>query len=455
MPRFFYPFADYRSVPLIFPSEYENFNVYFNNIYFNFTVIPQNLTSTVMKNSVFFLCLSLTYFLAVNCYTQELTPQKIFETYSKAVVIINCYDQSGIKKGQGSGVILEDRGIVITNFHLFAGSDKFDVVQKDTVIGYSEIIGVNIEKDIMVFKLYASDFPKISVGSSANLLVGDKVYAIGSPRGMENTISEGIVSGIRTVGKNKRNLIQITASLSSGSSGGAVFNAKGELVGISTMKIKGGENLNFMIPVDDVISTVENGLYEKQTIQALKYMYKGTDALESGNNYEAIDNFTKYIAMVPQESKAYNFRGRAHLNTKNFDKALLDFQKAIELDHSNKAAICNRGECYFLQEDYDNALADFTKVIAMDHEYYYAYFARGLTYAKLDEHKKAISDYNVVIKNVPDDVTAYINRGISHFAMEEYEKAISDWKRAIAIDPSYEKALKKNIELANFLLWNN
>ena len=383
-----------------------------------------------------------------------MSPQKVFEAYNKSVVVINCYDQNGIKKCQGSGVILEDRGIVVTNFHLFVGSEKFDVTHNDTTVGYTEIVGVNIEKDVMVFKIYASEFPKIPVGNSTNLIVGDKVYAIGSPIGMENTISEGIVSGFRVIGKNKRNMTQITASLSPGSSGGAVFNSNGELVGISTMKLKDGENLNFMIPINEVITVIDSGLYEKQTIKALKFLYSGIDALEAGNNYDAIDNMTKYIQMVPPESKAYNIRGRAFLSAKNFEKALSDFQQAIKIDNKNKAAYSNRGECYYLMEDYDKAIEDFNKVIKMDKEYYYAYLIRGLCYAKDENHNKAIADYSFVIEKEPNNITGLINRGISYLHIDQYDKAIADWKRVITIDPSYAPEMQKLINVANFIKWN-
>lgn len=305
----------------------------------------------------------------------------------------------------------------------------------------------------MVFKLYNAEFPKINIGNSSNLLIGDKVYAIGSPMGLENSISEGMVSGFRKIGDNKRNMVQITASISPGSSGGAVFNSLGELIGISSMKMADGENLNFMIPINEVVAVIDSGLYEKQTIQALKYLYSGIDNLKEAKYTDAVDNFTKYIAIVPPESKAYNYRGRAYLNRKDIKKALNDFQQALKIDKEYIPAICNRGECQFLLEEYEEAIKDFTYVIKKQPDYYYAYYSRGLTYAKMDEHKKAIADYNVFLGNDPSDVPCLINRGISYFELEQWDKAIADWKLVATLDPGYEKSMKENIELANFLKW--
>ncbi|MFA5405045.1 MAG: tetratricopeptide repeat protein [Ignavibacteria bacterium] len=387
-------------------------------------------------------------------FSQDISPQKLFETFSNSVVVIRCLDQSDRKKTQGSGVILADKKILITNFHVFAGSEKMEITHKDSVINYSEISGINIEKDIMVIKLDDDNFPQINIGNSSELKIGDRVYAIGSPLGMENTISEGIVSGFRILGEDKRNRIQITASISSGSSGGAVFNSRGELVGISSSKLLKGENINFMIPINDVLSVADSGLYDKRTIQALKLFYKGSDAYENGNLTEAINLYTKYIEIVPNECKAYNYRGKAYLGKKELESALKDFQKALDIDRVNKPAMCNRGECFYMMEEYEKALKDFSKVIALDSTYYYAFFARGLTYFKLEKYKNSLKDYNLVLYHKPEDITTLINRGIVYFELKEYEKALIDWKKVVSIDPSYEKSLQQNIEIATYYWWN-
>ena len=319
-------------------------------------------------------------------YSQEISAQKLFEQYGNSIVVIKCYDQNGIIKSQGSGVILVDKGILVTNFHVFAGSDKIEISHNDTVISYSDIIGINIEKDILVLKMGETNFPNLSVGNSSGIKIGEKVYAIGSPLGLENTMSEGIVSGFRILGKNKRNFIQITASLSPGSSGGAVFNSSGELIGISTAKMLKGENLNFVIPIKEVLSVADSGLYDNRSIAALKFFYKGLSAYENGDDIDAIHNYSKYLEMFPQDSKAYNYRGLVYLEKKDIPNALKDFQKAIEIDKDNIAALCNRGECYYQKEEYGKALSDFAKVISIDTTYLHAYFARALTYSKLEDY---------------------------------------------------------------------
>ena len=122
---------------------------------------------------------------------------------------------------------------------------------------------------------------------------------LGSPLGFENTISEGIISGLRSYDETGKNFIQITASISPGSSGGAVVNDKGELIGISTLTVKEGQNLNFAIPIDDVLSVEISSYSKNDAYKEYELFYKGNDAVEKGNYQEAIKYYTNFIKKYP------------------------------------------------------------------------------------------------------------------------------------------------------------
>ena len=181
-----------------------------------------------------FLLVFLFYSLPGN--SQTLKPEEIFEMYNKSIVVIYPVDFNGQVTGQGSGVILKDKGLLITNFHVFSGAEKMIVVHGDDTLNYDGIIGVDVDKDIVIARLEGYECSNIPVGNSDEIKVGEEVYAIGSPLGLENTITKGIVSGYRkSLGEIKSTLIQIDASLSPGSSGGAIFNSKGEIIGITAL----------------------------------------------------------------------------------------------------------------------------------------------------------------------------------------------------------------------------
>lgn len=387
-------------------------------------------------------------------YSQELSAEQIFEKYKDAIVVITSFDVNGKKDMQGSGVILNDKGVIVTNFHIYSGNEKLEIKHGEQDVSYEGILGVNIEKDLMIIKIAAgSNYPNISLANQNELKVGQKIYAIGSPMGLENSLTDGLISGFRKLGKdekdgNKEEFIQISASISPGSSGGAVLNSRGELVGISSMTYEGGQNLNFAIPVENVLSVLSGNFMDQKKLESLNYFYKGYKAVEDGNYEEAVKFYTKYIESSAGEAKAYNYRGLAYVKMKDFKKAINDFSKAVVIDPKFVYAYNNRGEAYFKLEDYDKAIKDFSKTVQIEPDNSTAYYARGLSYSKNDDHEKAIKDFTKVIELDPDYVYSYINRGFSHYALGDYSFAITDWEKAIRIDPGFEKDLRPYINYA-------
>jgi S1-C subfamily serine protease len=108
------------------------------------------------------------------------------------------------------------------------------------------IVGVDTDRDLVLLKVSGAHGVPLWLGNSDGIEVGETVYAMGNPQGLEGTFSQGIVSGVREVGTDR--LLQITAPISPGSSGGPVLNVKGEAIGVSVATFKGGQNLNFAIP---------------------------------------------------------------------------------------------------------------------------------------------------------------------------------------------------------------
>jgi tetratricopeptide (TPR) repeat protein len=397
--------------------------------------------------------LLLVLFLSViNIYSQDLTPDQIYEKSAGAVVVVYTYDFSGKYNSQGSGIILNEKGIIATNFHVFAGCEKIEVRDKDSMlIELDGILGMNIEKDILILRLKENKYSNIPVTQSGQLKIGQKVYAIGSPKGFQNTISEGIISGLRKIGKLNNDYIQITAPLSPGSSGGAVFNSQGELIGMSCMGVKGGENLNFAIPVQEILKVNSGAYMDKKSLEALTNFFKGYNEYESGQYEEALEHYNKYIEVFLNEAKAYNFRGLAYAELTRYKEAIQDYTKAISIDQTFIAPYMNRADLYYKQEEFDKSIKDYTKVIKIDGKNFNAYNGRGLAHSKNSDWRESIKDFTKVIELEPNYEYAYINRGFSNFELEDYEKAINDWLHAIKINPNYEKDLRPYINYADAL----
>ncbi len=149
------------------------------------------------------------FFYSPNFYSQTLTAEQIYKKVSNAVVVIHAYDYDNELSKQGSGVVINDKGYVVTNYHVLAGCDRLEILHNKEIVPYVDIIGIDVEKDILILKIEAKKFPAIKIGDSKSLNIGQRVYAIGSPLGFENTISEGIISGLRSYEESKRILFKL------------------------------------------------------------------------------------------------------------------------------------------------------------------------------------------------------------------------------------------------------
>lgn len=178
---------------------------------------------------------------------KALSAQDIAHLSFPSVVLLVTQDDQGQPLALGSGFFVRP-GIIATSFHVIEGAARAwakHIGQK----GKYEIqgdVGVDAEKDLALLKVESNTEPPLVLGNSDQATVGDTVFVVGNPRGLEGTLSEGIVSAVRTVAGGK--LLQITAPLSPGSSGGPVINAQGQVIGVAAAAMSGGQNLNFAIP---------------------------------------------------------------------------------------------------------------------------------------------------------------------------------------------------------------
>ena len=174
-----------------------------------------------------------------------------------AVVSIVMSDKDGHPIAQGSGFLISKDGHVVTNYHVIKNGSSAVVKLPDgaffTVDG---VLASDKNRDVAVIKTHGNNFRALALGDSDRLQVGEEVVAIGNPLSLESTVSNGIVSAVRTIETEGGTFLQTTAPISPGSSGGPLFNMAGEVVGITTSHLVGGQNLNFAIPINDVKPTL-------------------------------------------------------------------------------------------------------------------------------------------------------------------------------------------------------
>ncbi|MBE9582703.1 MAG: serine protease [Proteobacteria bacterium] len=173
--------------------------------------------------------------------------QEIARKAFTSTVLLVMEDANGQPLSLGSGFFVRD-GEVASNLHVIEGAARgyAKMVGQKAKYDIEGITAVDPERDLVVLKISGARTGALALGNSESVQVGETVYAVGNPQGLEGTFSQGIVSSIREVGTDK--ILQITAPISPGSSGGPVLNSKGEVIGVSVATFRGGQNLNFAIP---------------------------------------------------------------------------------------------------------------------------------------------------------------------------------------------------------------
>jgi S1-C subfamily serine protease len=180
---------------------------------------------------------------------QTKSPKEIAREISKAVVVVEALDERGTVTGQGSGFIVSETGAVITNLHVVAGASAAQIKLKTgAVYKTADVIAEDAGKDLIVLKINGGKMPRVTLGDSDKTEVGENIVVISSPEGLENSLSTGVISGVRRI-ENHR-VFQITSPISQGSSGGALFNSSGEVIGVVSSYFKSGQNINFAIPIN-------------------------------------------------------------------------------------------------------------------------------------------------------------------------------------------------------------
>jgi len=200
----------------------------------------------IKLKAIFLLCwVLLIFFWGSSAFAK--TAQEIAKVAFRSTVLLVMEDANGQTLSLGSGFFVGD-GVIASNLHVIEGAKRgyAKLIGEKTKYAIEGIIAVDPERDLVVLKITNGRSHALPLGNSDSVQVGENVYAVGNPHGLEGTFSQGIISSIREVSSEK--LLQITAPISPGSSGGPVLNGKGEVIGVSVATFSGGQNLNFAIP---------------------------------------------------------------------------------------------------------------------------------------------------------------------------------------------------------------
>ena len=181
------------------------------------------------------------------------------------VVTYDFFNQPFTQEGAGSGWIIDETGIIVTNSHVVEGAESITVTLSDDRVFLAEIIGVDLRDDLAVIKINAEKLPAATIGDASKLKVGDWLVAIGNPLGLGISAKEGIVSRLEvpvsvSSGQTLYDLIETSAAINPGNSGGPLVNMAGEVIGITSIKIAtvGVEGMGYAISINTALPIIED-----------------------------------------------------------------------------------------------------------------------------------------------------------------------------------------------------
>lgn len=190
--------------------------------------------------------------------------------------------QQRVQRGVGSGFIVSKDGRILTNAHVVADADEVSVVLKDGRRFAGKVVGADPVTDVAVIKIDAANLPVVELGNSDSLVPGQWAIAIGNPLGLNNTVTQGIISAIGRSGsdigvQDKRlDFIQTDAAINPGNSGGPLLNDRGEVIGVNTAIIGGAQGLGFAIPIE----TAQRVANQLITTGRVEHPYLGVRLIE-------------------------------------------------------------------------------------------------------------------------------------------------------------------------------
>jgi len=328
-----------------------------------------------------------------------------------AVVTIYINDKEGKQITTGTGFIIDKNGIIATNYHVISKwlealeNILFIKMENGAYFPIEELLASDEENDIAIFKVEGKELPTVKLAKDYEPKQGEGVIVIGSPIGLETTVSDGIISNIR----GKSGLIQITAPISPGSSGSPIFNSKGEIIGVATFLIQGGQNLNFAIPVKYVATLLNESKKPKKKIKPALEPAPTPETPATSPSPEPVDELEK---------------AKAELR-KNPDSAVHHF---------------NLGIAYGNLDMYKEEIEAYKQAIRIKPDFTEAYYNLGVMYDKLGMYREAMEAYKQTIRIKPDDAEAHSGLSLAYGKLDMYKEAIEACKQAIRIKPDFTEA---------------
>lgn len=362
-----------------------------------------------------------------------------------SAVAIETYDVRGEKLSRGSGFFI-DTDRVVTNRHVIDNAYRAEIHSYNgNIYPVKGVVAVDAEGDIALLKV---DTPPNQVRplllGRTSPQEGESVVVIGNPFGLEGSVTNGIVSAVRDIPTFGR-IIQITAPISPGSSGSPVVNMQGQVIGVATLQITGGQSINFAIP-SERISQLQSGTLlsladlvtatsKNKRAKAVQFFRDGLSFLSKDDCERALPYFEKAVESDGNYAEAWAQSGFCREKLGRHSEAIEASKKAVSLRPSAESYF-NIGLASYYLKNYREAAENYRQAIRLDpYNAADAHYALGLVYRDWGRPEEEIQAYKQAIRLKPDYVSAFERLGSRYLRSKKYPEAIETFKQLVALKP--------------------
>jgi len=335
---------------------------------------------------------------------QDALPELVRQV-KPGVVSVTTYDAKGDSLISGSGFFIRP-GQVMTNLHVVRGAMRAEIKTlegKGRSYAVSGLLAVDEEADLALLSVdLPLDKSRVAVMGTALPEEGEKVFAIGNPLRLEGSVSDGIVSAVRDV-PNLGKIIQVTVPISHGNSGSPLFNMKGQVVGIVTVKVTNGQNINLALSSERIVTVApgslstfaalanKSRLLQQSDALADVWYRNGLDSLWLGNYESALSHFENAVNKNPRRAEAWVEVGFCKVKQGRHQEGIRAYQRALQLRPGSAEAHNRLGDAYFDMARFEDAIASYSQAVRLRPAMAEAYYNLGMTYLELGDRASAVA----------------------------------------------------------------
>jgi tetratricopeptide (TPR) repeat protein len=421
---------------------------------------------------------------AAEARAQEEYLPELVRRVKPSVVAIVTYDARGEKLSKGSGFFISSERVV-TNRHVIDGAFKAEIhTTSGNAYNVKGVLAVDGEGDIALLQIdIGANIVNPLLMTRTSPQEGESVVVVGNPLGLEGSVSNGIVSAVRDI-PNFGRIIQITAPISSGSSGSPVINMQGQVIGVATLQLTDGQSLNFAVPSDRVAALAVSALRTLSEVvsatkksqrataerfymqglgflsrddceKALPYFKRATDSDATyaeawaqtgfcsgmlGRHEEALRASKQAIRLRPDSAESYVNIGSAYAYLGQYKESMDAYRQALRLDPDNPDVHYALGITYNKMGRADDEVQSYKQAIRLKPDFAGAYERLGLAYMRMNRQTEAVAAFKQLVMLKPGDATAYDNLGLAHMKAKQTADGIEAFKQAIQLKPDFARA---------------